>query len=63
MSLLEMEDTGSGTPQGVVLAVVGPSFDSCNTIRDGDVIKTARLYNLGSLISLARWAVSNKVRH
>ncbi|KAF9534614.1 hypothetical protein CPB83DRAFT_878973 [Crepidotus variabilis] len=60
MSLLEIEDTGSGTPQGVVLAIVGPSVEVGSAFRDGDVVKAARLYNLGSLMSLARWTITQR---
>lgn len=62
MSLLEMEDNGSGTPQGVVLAIVGPSSDLDTPTRDTDVLKMARMYNLTGLIKLARWTISQKVR-
>ncbi|KAF5321758.1 hypothetical protein D9619_000583 [Psilocybe cf. subviscida] len=58
MSVLEAEDPGNGTPQGVVLAVVGPSQDSCSS-KDSET-RVARMYNLASLISLARWAIANK---
>ncbi|PPQ63136.1 hypothetical protein CVT24_005776 [Panaeolus cyanescens] len=61
MSILEVEDQGVGTPQGVVLAVVGPSSDSGISHRDPESIKNARMYNLGSLISLARWTIAQKV--
>ncbi|KAF8914340.1 hypothetical protein CPB84DRAFT_1721306 [Gymnopilus junonius] len=56
MSILETEDHGSGTPQGVVLVIVGPSQDSS----DHEAPRTARMYNLASLISLARWAIAQK---
>lgn len=59
MSVLEAEDPGNGTPQGVVLAVVGPSQDSSSS-KDSET-RVARMYNLASLISLARWAIANKV--
>lgn len=58
MSLLEVEDTGEGTPQGVVLALVGPEVDSP---KDQEPPRTLRMYNLSSLISLAKWAMSEKV--
>lgn len=58
MSMLEVEDIGEGTPQGVVLALVGP--DTCGS-RDQEATRTLRMYNLSSLISLAKWAVSQKV--
>ncbi|KAJ2934537.1 hypothetical protein H1R20_g2572, partial [Candolleomyces eurysporus] len=58
MTILEMEDTGEGTPQGVVLALVGPDPESPSS-RDPD-FRHLRMYNLSSLTSLARWAVSQK---
>ena len=61
MSVLEVEDAGNGTPQGVVLAVVGPSHDSPTISRDHENIRTVRMYNLASLISLARWTIAHKV--
>ena len=60
MSLLEVEDTGSGTPQGVVLAIIGPSLDLGPATKDTEVPKTARMYNLSSLINLARWTIGQK---
>jgi len=62
MAILEVEDNGSGTPQGVVLAVVGPSTDSPGLTKDVEALRTARMYNLASLISLARWTIAQKVR-
>ncbi|KAF9481871.1 hypothetical protein BDN70DRAFT_875843 [Pholiota conissans] len=59
MSILESEDLGNGTPQGVVLAVVGPSQSSM-TGKEAESIRVARMYSLASLISLARWTVANK---
>ncbi|KDR84120.1 hypothetical protein GALMADRAFT_262478 [Galerina marginata CBS 339.88] len=58
MSVLEAEDHGTGTPQGVVLAVVGPSQHSLG--KDPEAPRTARMYNLASLISLARWTIAQK---
>jgi hypothetical protein len=60
MSMLEAEDIGNGTPQGVVLAVVSP-HDSPTFSRDHENIRTVRMYNLASLISLARWTIANEV--
>lgn len=59
MTLLEADSTGDGTPQGVVLALVGPAGDSP---KDQEGIRTIRMYNLASLISLAKWAVVQQVR-
>jgi len=58
MTILESEDHGTGTPQGVVLAIVGPGQES---VRDPEQLRTTRMYNLSSLISLARWTVMQKV--
>ncbi|KZT05574.1 uncharacterized protein LAESUDRAFT_655698 [Laetiporus sulphureus 93-53] len=57
MSILEAESTGQGTPQGVVLALVGPDIDSP---KDQDSIRTLRMYNLASIVSLAKWAIGQK---
>lgn len=59
MSILEAESTGEGTPQGVVLALVGPDDDSP---KDQESVRALRMYNLASLVSLAKWAVVQKVR-
>ena len=61
MSMLEAEDIGNGTPQGVILAVVSPSHDSAAISKDHENIRTVRMYNLASLISLARWTIANEV--
>ena len=58
MTILESEDHGTGTPQGVVLAIVGPGQES---VRDPEQLRTTRMYSLSSLISLARWTVMQKV--
>jgi hypothetical protein len=62
MSLLEIEDNGSGVPQGVVLAIIGPSLDKANPTKETETARTARMYNLASLVNLARWTISQKVR-
>lgn len=62
MSMLEAEDAGNGTRQGVVLAIVGPSHDSSVISRDHENLRTARMYNLASLINLARWTIENEVK-
>lgn len=59
MTILELEETSDGTPQGVVLMLVGPEPDSPGGSRDSD-FRVLRMYNLSSLTSLARWAVSQK---
>jgi len=60
MSILEATSTGQGTPQGVVLALVGPEGDS---FKDQEGIRSLRMYNLASLISLAKWATAQKGQH
>ncbi|KIM46555.1 hypothetical protein M413DRAFT_441642 [Hebeloma cylindrosporum] len=60
MTILESEDHGSGTPQGVVLAIVGPAHDSPTTSKDPEQLRAARMYSLSSLISLARWTIAQK---
>lgn len=57
MSLLEVENIGESTPQGVVLALVGSESEG----KEHDGLRTLRMYNLASLISLAKWAISQKV--
>lgn len=57
MSLLELEDSVGGLAQGVVLILVGAESQSPAT----DSPRSLRMYNLASLISLARWAVAEKV--
>ncbi|KAK7696205.1 hypothetical protein QCA50_000858 [Cerrena zonata] len=57
MSFLELESVGDGTPQGVVLALVGP--DS-NSPKDQECVRSLRMYNLASLVSVAKWAISQK---
>lgn len=58
MSLLEVEEIGESTPQGVVLFLVGSDPDSG---KEQESTRILRMYNLASLISLARWAISQKV--
>ncbi|KAI0677279.1 hypothetical protein C8Q78DRAFT_1065862 [Trametes maxima] len=57
MSILESESTGEGTPQGVVLALVSTEADST---KDQETQRTLRMYNLASLVSLAKWVVTQK---
>ncbi|KAI4528152.1 hypothetical protein GGG16DRAFT_56481 [Schizophyllum commune] len=59
MTVLEAENTGDGRPQGVVLALVGPP----TTQSHSESVRSLRMYNLSSLISLAKWAVANKQDH
>jgi hypothetical protein len=58
MSLLEVEEIGEGTPHGVALFLVGSDPENG---KEQESIRTLRMYNLASLISLARWAISQKV--
>ncbi|KAI9068443.1 hypothetical protein FKP32DRAFT_1618597 [Trametes sanguinea] len=60
MTILESESTGEGTPQGVVLALVSTEHDSS---KDQESPRVLRMYNLASLVSLAKWAVTQKVRY
>ncbi|KAG9317715.1 hypothetical protein JVU11DRAFT_1929 [Chiua virens] len=61
MSILEHEDVGEGTPQGVVLALVGPDPDApCASSGHQEPLRTLRMYNLASLTSLAKWTISQK---
>jgi hypothetical protein len=59
MSLLEVEEIGESSPQGVALFLVGTESESG---KEQESNRTLRMYNLASLISLAKWAISNKVR-
>lgn len=58
LSILEVESTGQGTPQGVVLALVGPEIEFS---REQEGTRSLRMYNLASLVSLAKWSISRKV--
>lgn len=60
MSLLEVEESGEGSPQGVVLALVGPEPDS--PLSKEESLRTLRMYNLASLTSLAKWTIAQKVQ-
>jgi hypothetical protein len=60
MSLLEVEEIGESTPQGVALFLVGSDLENG---KEQESTRTLRMYNLASLISLARWAISQKVWH
>ena len=62
MSILEHEDIGEGTPQGVVLALVGPDPDAPSASSGHqESLRTLRMYNLASLTSLAKWTIAQKV--
>lgn len=58
MTILESESTGEGTPQGVVLALVSTDLDSS---KEQESQRILRMYNLASLVSLAKWASTQKV--
>lgn len=58
MTILEAENTAEGTPSGIVLALVGPELGYA---KDGESPRSLRMYNLASLVSLAKWAISTKV--
>ncbi len=60
LELLEYEDTGGLTPSGVVLALVG-SENMTPSGKEAESSLTLRMYNLSSLVSLARWAITQKV--
>ena len=62
MSILEEENTGEGCPRGVVLALVGSEPSSPST-KESEPFRSLRMYNLASLISLAKWTVTQNVRH
>jgi hypothetical protein len=53
-----MEETGESTPQGVVLLLVGTDLENG---KEQEFSRNLRMYNLASLISLAKWAISPKV--
>ena len=58
MSILESESTGEGTPQGVVLALVSIEDSSP---KEQESMRMLRMYNLSSLISLAKYYSTQKV--
>ncbi|KAK7033592.1 hypothetical protein VNI00_012829 [Paramarasmius palmivorus] len=59
MSVLELEETTEGSPHGVILALVGPEPETPSG-KDSESLRTLRMYNLASLTSLAKWAISQK---
>ncbi len=60
LELLETQNAENFTPSGVVLALVGSEPQSPSA-KDPEVSRSIRMYNLASLISLARWAVTQSV--
>jgi hypothetical protein len=62
MSILETE-TASNKTQGVVLALVAAEpYDVSSPPRETETLRTLRMYNLASLINLAKWAISQRVQ-
>lgn len=61
LTLLEVDYNGTDTPTGVVLALVGSCREDESTSKDVESSKSLRMYSLSSIISLAKWAGSNKV--
>ncbi len=59
MTILEVEDIGESMPQGVALFLVGCDPENG---KEQESPRILRMYNLASLISLAKWAISHKVR-
>lgn len=59
MDYLEVENIGEELPQGVVLFLCGPDHET--SAKDLDSLRSLRMYNLTSLINLARWAARQKV--
>ncbi|KAJ7265399.1 hypothetical protein B0H12DRAFT_1179995 [Mycena haematopus] len=57
MSILELDNAS-----GVVLMLVGPEPES-PLVKESECQRTVRMYNLASLLSLAKWAVANKGAH
>ncbi|KIJ69866.1 hypothetical protein HYDPIDRAFT_77816 [Hydnomerulius pinastri MD-312] len=64
MSILEYEDIGEGTPQGVVLVLVGPDPDAPSASSGHqESLRSLRMYNLASLTSLAKWTIAQQGTH
>ena len=61
MSLLETENDARGSQQGVVLVLVGPEVELSSSSKEPECQRVLRMYNLSSLVSLAKWAVTQKV--
>lgn len=59
MDMLEMDTRSSAGSQGVVLMLLAPDADTA--YREGETTRSLRMYNLTSLISLAKWAVNQQV--
>lgn len=61
LSILEYEDIGEGTPQGVVLALVGPDPDAPSASNSHqESLRSLRMYNLASLMSLGKWIIAQQ---
>lgn len=63
LALLEHEQRSTiGTPQGVILALVGAESPESGNEKDSkELHRTIRMYNLSSLASITRWATAHKV--
>ncbi|KAH7914438.1 hypothetical protein BJ138DRAFT_1000224 [Hygrophoropsis aurantiaca] len=59
LSLLEYDDNGDGSAQGVVLALVGPDADPSSAGHQ-ESLRSLRMYNLASLTSLAKWTIAQR---
>lgn len=58
MDVLESGNYGEGSgSQGVLLALVGPDAESP---KDLESVRSLRMYNLSNLVSLAKWAASQR---
>lgn len=60
MEILEYEDIGNGTPQGVILFLVASEPESSSS-KEHSQRRDLRMYNLASIISLARWVTEHDV--
>jgi hypothetical protein len=58
MTLLECESIGEHGMTGVVLVLTA---GDCLSPRETESTRAIRMYNLASLISLAKWAISDRV--
>ena len=61
LTLLEVDNSGTDTPSGVVLALVGSCREDECSSKDVESTKSLRMYSLSSVISLVKWAASNQV--
>ena len=63
LALLEYDQrSANGTPQGVILALVGAEPPEGGTEKESkEAHKVVRMYNLASLASITSWATTGKV--